>query len=459
MSALLNESESSGLPARVGPRAVLSLAWPLMVSRLSDTIMMAVDTIFTGHLGTDALAGVGVAISATMLVGAFGQGLLGGVRVCASHRVGAGDRPAAARLAWQGLWLAGALGALTWLALPFAQVWFHWLTESEAVAARAAPFFHVRVAGVPLFYGWFVLSGYFAATGDTRTPMVGTIAANLINLALNPLFVFGLGPMPSLGTAGPALATVIANGVNFGWLAWRFYRRAPRVEWAISRPLPREIAKRGVPMGLDTLQDVSSFALFIGFMARAGAAHVAAHVVVVRVVLFSFLPCYAIGEAGGVLVGQSLGARKPAHARSAWRVSVSLALGLTGMWAVLFVSAPGALLSLFHPAPEVLELGVRMLWIAAAFQLFDAVATTSFHCLNGAGDSRYTMATNLVCAWGMKLPLAWFMAAHLGLGAPGAWIGLTAEIVVAAALYGLRARGSRWLEQADQGAEVGAALA
>lgn len=454
MSAQLDENRAPGLHARIGPRAVLSLAWPLMVSRMSDTVMLAVDTIFTSHLGTDALAGVGVAISATMLVSAFGTGLLGGVRVGASHRVGAGDVPAATRLAWQGIWLAIGMGALTWLSLPFAGAWFHWITGSAEVAANAQPFFSTRVLGVPIFYGWFVLSGYFAATGDTRTPMIGTVAANLINLALNPLFVFGYGPLPSLGTAGPALATVIANGLNLSWLAWRFYRRAPRVERQLSRPLLREISRSGLPMGLDALQEIAGFALFVGFMARAGAAHIAAHVVVIRVVLFSFLPCLAIGEAGGVLVGQSIGAGRPEQARQAWRTSAGLAILLMGLSGVAFVGAPGLLLSVFNPSPEVLELGRRMLWIAAAFQIFDAIAVTSFHCLNGAGDNRFTMFINLFCGWGLKIPLAWLFASHLGLGAPGAWIGLTAEIVVAAGLYLWRTRGSQWLQSGAEGREL-----
>lgn len=446
MSARMEEARAVDLPARVGPRAVLSLAWPLMVSRLSDTLMMAVDTIFTSHLGTTALAGVGVAISATMLVGSFGQGVLGGVRVCASHAVGAGDVRAATRLAWQGLWLGLVMGLMTWMSFPVATSFFHAMTGDEGVASSAMPFFFTRTLGIPLFYGLFVLSGYFAATGDTRTPMVGTLAANLINLALNPLFVFGWGPVPSLGTAGPALATVIANGLNLSWLAWRFYRRAPRVERGLARPLLREIWRRGLPMGMDGLQEVAGFALFISFMASAGAAHVAAHVVVIRVVLFSFLPCLAIAEAGGVLVGQSLGAGRPEAARQAWGTSAKLAMTLMGLSGVLFVSVPGLLLGVFNPDPATLDLGRRMLWIAAAFQLFDALAVTGFFALNGAGDSRYTMVVNLLCGWGLKVPLAWLFASHLELGAPGAWLGLTAEIVVAAGLYLWRARGGRWLE-------------
>lgn len=450
MSAHSSAETCARLPERIGWRAVLTLAWPMMVSRMSDTVMMAVDTLFVSRLGTAALAGVGVAISASMLVVSFGWGMLSGVRVAVSHRTGGGRADLAARLAWQGLWLAVLLGLCAWLALPLAVPGLALTGAGPEVLPHALGFFQVRVLGAPLFFGILALSGYFQGTGDTRTPMVGTLLANGLNLALNPLFIFGWGPVPALGAAGAALATVLSNAVNLGWLALRFRARAPRVARAPDRGLVREITRPGTPMGLNLLQEVGSFSIFMTFLARCGAIHVAAHVVVVRIVLMSFLPGWAVGEAGGVLVGQSLGAGRPALARQAWRAATTLALSFMGAFGVLFVLAPDALLSVFHPEAEVLELGRRMLWIAAFFQIFDAVATVTLCCLNGAGDNRFTMALQLVGAWLLKIPLAWAFAMPLGLGAPGAWLGMTLDIIALAAVGLWRVRGDRWLAAAAE---------
>lgn len=433
------------LPDRIGRRAVLALAWPLMISRVSDTVMMLVDTLFVSRLGTDALAGIGLAISGTMLVMAAGWGVLMGVRVAVSHRAGADQPEAAARLAWQGLWLAAAISLLTWLCLPLAERGFGLAGAEPEVLPHALAFFHVRTLGAPLFFGYFVLSGYLQGMGDTRTPMIGVLLANALNLALNPLFIFGLGPVPAMGTAGAALATVLANGINLLWLAWRFRRLAPRVSRAPDRALMREITRPGVPMGADRFQEVGAHALFIGFLATSGSEHVAAHVIVMRIVMMSFLPGWAIAEAGGVLVGQALGAGRPQAARESWWSATTLALLFMGAFGLAFVAFPGAFLGIFHPEPEVLALGRRLLWIAAAFQIFDAVAIVGLSALNGAGDNRFSIAVNMVGSWAFKVPLAWLLALPLGLGAPGAWLGLTLEIVALAGATVWRIRGDRWL--------------
>lgn len=445
MVAHSSPGSSGPLPERIGWAVVFGLAWPMMISRMSDTLMLVVDTLFVSRLGTDALAGIGIAISGCQLVIAFGWGLIMGVRVAVSHHTGA-DRPLdAARLGWQGVWMALALGVVSWLALPLAPWAFSLTGAGPEVTPHALSFFRVRVSGAPLFFGLMALSGYFQGRGDTRTPMIGTLLGNALNIALNPVFVFGWGPAPELGAGGAALATVISQGVNLSWLAWRFQRLAPRVSRRPDRALFADITRPGLPMGLNLLQEVGSFAMFMSFLAHAGAIHLAAHVVVVRIVLMSFLPGWAVGEAGAVLVGQSLGAGRPELARQSWRAATTLALSFMTAFGVLFVAAPEALLSIFSPSAEVLELGVRMLWIAAAFQVFDALATVGICCLNGAGDNRFTMALQLFGAWLLKVPMAWFFALPLGLGAPGAWLGMTLDIVLLAGVTLWRIRGDRWL--------------
>lgn len=445
MMAHSSAETNVSLPDRIGWRAVLLLAWPMMVSRMSDTVMLAVDTYFVSKLGTQALAGVGVAISASMLIVAFGWGSLLGVRVAVSHRTGAGDPLGSARMVWQGFYLAAILGLGSWLALPVAEWGLRLTGAAPDAMPHALAFFKVRALGGPVFFGILVLSGYFQGTGDTRTPMVGTLIANALNLGLNPLFIFGWGPLHGLGAGGAALASVTANGVNLLWLALRYRRLAPRVSRRPDRALLMEVTRLGIPMGFNLLQDIGSFTIFMAFLARSGDVHVAAHVVVVRVIMLSFLPGWAVGEAGGVLVGQSLGARRPDLARQAWRSATTLAVSMMGVFAVLFVTEPGPLLGFFHPEAAVLALGERMLWIGAFFQVFDAIATVGLCCLNGAGDNRFVMVLQIVGSWVLKIPTAWLFALVLGLGAPGAWMGMTLDIMLLAAASLWRIRGEAWL--------------
>lgn len=455
----MSASSLSPLPERVGAGTVLSLAWPVMISRVSDTIMAAVGMAFVSRLGTDAVAAVGLAYAGSHLIYSFGWGFLGAVRVLVSHRTGAGDAPGSTRMAWQGLWAALLFGISAWLTIPLVPWGLALSGADPGVLAGATEFLRMRALAAPLFFVTLALSGYFQGKGDTRTPMVGTVAANAVNLLLSPALIFGFGPAPAMGVSGAVWAWGAGMLAYVAVLVWRFLPVVRQGVIGPDRAELRAMSGPGLPMAMNLVQELGSFSLFTTFLAHAGAAHLAAHVLVARVIMCSFLPGWAIGEAGGVLVGQALGAGRPALARQAWRNATALCLVLMGAMGVLFVAVPEQLLSIFHPDAEVGALAVRMLWIASAFQLFDAVATVGLCCLNGAGDNRFSMAVSVVGSWCFKVPLAWLFAVPLGLGAPGAWIGMTFEIVALAGICVWRLRGDRWLGADAVAAEAQTAVA
>lgn len=440
MTALDNKRE---LPERIDHKAVISLAWPVVVSMLSYTAMGLVDTLFVGRLGTAPLAAVGLAAVAVHLLQAFPLGLMAGARVVVSQRHGAGDGDGArrgARLAIQvGLLLGGLVAALGSLGTPLLSA----MGADGAVMHHAEGYLTMRMLGVPgLMLTWGV-GAWYQGRGDTRTPMRATLVANALNVLLDPVFIFGLGPVPAMGVEGAALTTSLAftlNGLMLATAAVRSLRG--------ERPDRSDLAtlwRLGSPIGTRYLLDVASFVLFAAVLARVGEAALAAHVVVIRVVSVSFLPGHAIGEAAGVLVGQAVGAGRPALARQAWRSAVTLALGVMGACSLVFLAVPELLLRPFGASAEVLLTGVALMRVAAAFQLGDAVAMVGLGVLNGAGDTRFTMRSSVACAWLVKLPVGVGLALGLGWGATGAWLGLTVEIMAVALLCAHRIRGARWL--------------
>jgi MATE family multidrug resistance protein len=193
---------------------------------------------------------------------------------------------------------------------------------------------------------------------------------------------------------------------------------------------------------------VAAFVLFAGMLARLGETELAAHVLVLRVISLSFLPGHAIGEASSVLVGQAVGGRRPDLARQAWSRGTLLALGVMTTLASIFALIPELVVAPFGPSPEVVELSIHLLWVGAAFQVFDAVAMVGLSTLNGAGDTRFAMWCSVLPSWLVKLPVGAGLALSAELGAVGAWLGLTAEIVVVSGLVVLRIRGDRWLRLA-----------
>jgi MATE family multidrug resistance protein len=215
----------------------------------------------------------------------------------------------------------------------------------------------------------------------------------------------------------------------------------------LSRALLGLTWRVGSPIAARNWLEVGAFLVFAAMLARVGEAELAAHVIVIRIISVSFLPGYAVGEAVGVLVGQAVGARRPALARQAWLGGVRIAVVIMAALGVLFVVVPETLVGVFGADPAVTEVARGLLLVGAGFQLFDAVAMVGICAINGAGDTRFAMFASVVPSWLVKLPIGYALAVPMGMGAVGAWLGLTAEIAVVAGLALWRLAGARWLEQ------------
>ncbi|NOY25954.1 MAG: MATE family efflux transporter [Oligoflexia bacterium] len=449
-----SSTSCTALPERIGLREVHHLAWPVMISMLSQTAMSVADTLFVARLGTAPLAGIGLGSVASFVVLSAGFGLTAGLRVLVAQATGAARHIQARRLAWQGLWIALVLGVVGLLAAPLAGPLAHAFGASHDVTDFGADYLAVRVGGSGAALTGMALGAWFQGRGDTRTPMVTTVLANVLNIALDPVFIFGAGPIPALGVSGAALTTVFSQAIGALLLLVAALPHLRGISWAPDRALLRRAVGIGGPMALQGAMSVVGFAVFVGILARSGDANLGAHVIVMRIISLSFLPGHAVGQAAGVLVGQALGARRPALARQATRQAMRLAMLIMSIMGLVFVLFPGPLVQVFDPAADVAAVAVRLFVIAAIFQVFDAVAMVGQGSLDGAGDTRFTMVLGIVSTWLVTVPLGWLFALHFELGAAGAWLGLTAESVLYAGVALRRLRGRAWLDRGLERAEA-----
>jgi MATE family multidrug resistance protein len=442
----MNDSAFRTLPWRNRPLAELvRLAWPIAVSQLSFTLMTAVDTLFVGHLGPAALAGVALGGTGTFTLLCFGIGLLRATKILVAQAVG-GNRSAASH-AYLGAGLVAALGLGFVIAL-LGQVLAALLPRITAgvdSGRLAATYASVRLLGSPILLVAITLREARQATGDARTPMIATLIANVVNAGLVALFLLVF----KLGIAGVAWATNIAQLVEACVLMQQQRARGFGLDvWTLADL--RTVLRLGIPLGIERFFDVASFSLVVLLFARMGDVDLAAHQVTNQVVLFAFMPCMAIGEAACVLIGQAVGA---ASLRTVPRVQLA-ALAAAFIYvaacscALLWFAAPMAQLfthdvAVIVRAAQLCHVAAGLVWLLPLYQIGQST-------LRGIGDVRAAAWITVGAAWGCTPLLAAFFGITLGMGAVGGWIGLCIEIALASTLFWwrLRGRGGAWLRHA-----------
>lgn len=427
------------LPWRQRPFAeVVRLAWPIAVSLLSFSVMTAVDTLFIGHLGPTALAGVALGGTTTFTLICFGFGLLRASNITIAQAVGAGKKHAVLGYLGAALVLAVGLGLVTALVGQVVALFLPALTSSTDSGHQAATYLRVRVLGAPIQLSAIALSSARYGTGDSRSPMIAVLTANAANVVLVALFSIGFGA----GVAGVAAATVLSQFVEVYVLARRQRREGFGLRvWTMTDL--RVLLRMGVPLGIERFFDVGSFSLMIALMARMGDLELAAHQVAHQALLFGFMPTMAIGDATSVLVGQAVGAGSLRTVPLVQRAALAAGLTYVAVCSTVYVLFGPLLAARFSSDPAVIERAVQLLQIGAVFVWAVPFYATGQSTLRAIGDVRVASLITVFAAWGCTPLLGILFGFGLGLGARGGYIGLASEIVIAALAFWWRLAGRR----------------
>lgn len=445
-----SKSPANLLPERVGTRDVMRVAWPIVLSMLSFTLVSFVNAAWVGPLGTSHLAAVGLGTVLMYAVHGFGIGVLSGLKVAVAQATGEGDQGRSHRLAWQGLRLALWMGLLELVFIPVGEPLLRALGASDASAPLAADYFAARAFGAIPAFVMTALTQYLQGRGKTVAPMIAMVIANVVNLVLDPLLIYGVGPFPKLDIAGAGWAASIAFAVGALYLVYVCRRDLAAVARGLERRLLARVWELGFPLGARATLEVLSFLVFQAMLAAVGDAHLAAHVLVVQTIKWSFLPGYAVSEAVAVLVGQAVGARRLELVPDIQRAGNLIAGGFMAVCGVVFVLFPGPLASVFGAADDVVAIATDVFLVAALFQVFDAFAMVGLGALNGAGDTRFVFVAGVGFAWVVKLPIGWVLSTKVGLGAVGAWWGLLVEVVVIWLAVRWRLKRGGWRKAAEK---------
>lgn len=443
-------SRSRSLPWSERPLGeLLRLGWPITVSLLSFGVMTLVDTLFVSTIGTSALAGVGLAGTATFVLYCFSFGLLRGTKVLVSQAIGAGRRDELGAHLGAGLVTALVLGLVTAFVGHFVAHLLPFLGASEQAGRDAETYLTIRTLGAPVVLSFVALREYRYGESDTRSPMVAGVLGNLANIGLNAWLVLVL----HWGVRGSAIATLLGHSVELCVVALAQSRHGFPSFVGSGGVRARHLAalwKVGAPTGVQFLLEMGSFALLTAIVSSLGETQMAAHQIALQVIHFSFLPTVAIAEAASVLAGQAVGADRDELVMRVAKSGLLAVTAYTGLWTLLLAFAGPVLVSGFQAAPDVAATALTLLYVAASFQLADGAATIARGVLRGAGDVRVPARLGVLCAWLTTPPSAYVLGRVLGLGALGGWIGLSIEIIVLAALCWRRLARGEWRPLAVQ---------
>lgn len=423
-------------------REILRLALPAFGALAAEPLYVLADTAIVGHLGTRPLAGL--AVAGTLLTVAFGifNFLAYATTAAVARRIGAGDRTRAAEQGVDSLWLALGLGlALTIVGLVVAPAVVRAMGASARIRPDALTYLRISLLGAPAVLIALAGTGYLRGCQDTRTPLSIQLAANVGNLVLEIVLVFGL----HLGIAGSAWGTVIAQlGAAGAYL--HIVRRAAREANAKLRPDRvgiRAAALVGSNLVVRTGALLTAFLVSTSIASRIGDAQVAAHEIAFQIWNFLALSLDAIAIAGQAIIGRSLGAGDREGTRAAarrmieWGVIAGCVLG-----AAIALASP-LLATVFTHDSAVRNEALPILWIVAAMQPMNGVVFVLDGVLIGAGESRY-LALAMLAATATFVPAAVAVDA-LGGGLVALWGALTLFMVARLIGMGRRYLGDHWL--------------
>ena len=419
------------------------LAWPIAVSTLSFSVMTLVDTLLVGHLGAAQLAGVGLGGTAAFALLYFSVGLLRGGKTLVAQAVGAQRREEVGAYRATAMGAALVLGLITVGVGQLMALVLVRLSATPAAGQAARTYLQIRNLGAPMALFYVALREVRYAEGDARSPMVATVVANLVNVALACLLVFGLG----YGVAGAAVATLVAQTLEAALLAFADRRRGFSLRPATARHLG-ELWRIGLPTALQFMLEVGSFVLLASMISSLSEVQMAAHQIALQVCHFSFLPAFAVGEAASVLAGQAVGARRDDLVLRVARLALVAAVAYAGACSVLFALGGPWIVAGFTSVATLSAVAIRLLRVAAVFQIFDAANVVARSVLRGSGDVRFAAVVGVATSWALTPPLAWLLGYRLGLGAFGGWLGLCGEIILGALILWWRLERRTWVSAA-----------
>jgi len=422
----ISGTEQDFTSVRLG-RAILLLSIPMVLEMLMESIFAIADIFFVSKLGPDAIATVGITESILTIIYAIGMGLSMATTAMVSRRIGEKKPYAASVIAVQSI-IAGSIISIL-IGIPgviFAQDLLRLMGANADIIENGYFYTSILLGSNCIIMLLFTINAVFRSAGDAAISMRVLLLANFANIILDPLLIFGFGPIPAMGIKGAAIATSIGRGLA---VIYQFYllfsgkgririlKKAIKVNFRIMLDLFK-ISLGGIGQSIIA---TTSWIGMVRIIAMFGSTALAGYTIAIRIIIFALLPSWGISNAAATLVGQNLGAKKPERAEKAVWATGYVNMVILGIVSILFISMPEAFVRLFIDHPDVIATGAKGLRIISMGYVFYAMGMVMVQAFNGAGDTRTPTQINLICFWLIEIPLAYFLANIYGMNENGVY--------------------------------------
>jgi multidrug resistance protein, MATE family len=436
----------------VSIRRLLSLAWPVVVARSTQSVVGFSDALLSAPLGEEALAAVttGAFNTFAFIILPMGTSLI--VQSFTAQLRGRGDLEATRRFAWYSLVLAVVAGLVAICAIPLIPLSLHHLGYSPGVERQMATYMSIRFLSVGAVVGAEALGNWFGGIGNTRVAMIAGATTMVVNVTACWLLIEPRFGLPGFGVAGAGWASVCAGWSGFVvtiFLLWLDLRAGGPRGGRLRAAEFLRLLRFGLPNGVNWFLEFAAFALFVNVVAGSlGTTALAAFNVVFQINSISFMPAFGVSTAGAILVGEAIGRGARGDVWPIVRISGGVACSWMAFVGVLYFTEPLAFLRLFtyRGSEGILTVGATMLMLAALWQLFDAVGITLSEALRAAGDTTWPMAVRILLAWGAFVPGTWLAVRAWGGGVVTLMLSVVAYIAVLAGALAWRFASGRWRE-------------
>ena len=419
-------------------RAVFMLSVPMILEMMTESVFAVVDIYFVSKVSVNAVATIGLTESVITLVYAVAIGLSMAATAVVARRVGEKDLHGASQAAVQAIFLGISVAAVvSVIGIVYPKEILGLMGAEPDLIEEGFGYTRVLLGGNVTIMLLFLINAIFRGAGDASVAMWTLVLSNGLNIILDPMFIFGFGPIPAYGVQGAAIATTIGRGTAVVFqLAILFYG------WSRIKITLKDLVIRAKVMlnlikvslgGIGQfLIGTSSWIFLMRIMSEFGSEVLAGYTIAIRVMMFTLMPAWGMSNAAATLVGQNLGANQPQRAEdSVWKTGKYTAIFMA-IVSIAYLLFAKTIIGWFTNEVEVIQNGALCLQIIAAGYIFYAYGMVIIQSFNGSGDTKTPTYINFICFWLFQLPFAYLVSITLDFGPKGVFWAITlAEVSIA----------------------------